>query len=457
MAGHVHLLYSDTMLGATLQRQLQAAFFHVSTSPEGDHDANVKAVRAEEPEVLALIRGPETTFDAVVRLKNSFPHQALVIMDPVPSAWARAAVLQHGADGYVALPVSREDLTLHLTAHVQQARRLDDSGSTEDVLRLLGFDSMALAMPDPSLEGTKLALSHEDPVLKSEFRTTFEANHFEAIEQPFDQPLQAVLDVDGWVLGAVSAAGWRAVLAAIARTRSTADGRHLPIVIAASALPEEGLETLSRLDVQEIWRGSDPDASLCALVQGHVRRHQQSLQRRQALVQSLDLAITDSLTNLFNQRFMMAHLPLQMQIARQSQQPLSLALLDLDGFKKLNDNYGHLAGDQFLIAVAEHLRQHSRMSDSAIRLGGDEFALVLPRLAAADARRVIERLIAGVSTIRHAGALDGQIRISASVGLVTMRPDDWSLTSETLIAAADHRLYAAKKKGGNQIMDTAPL
>jgi len=455
MSGHVHLLCENTTLGATLQRQLQAALFHVTISLEDEHAANVTAIREQEPEVIALVRSPRTSFDDLRKLKKVFSHHSLVIMDPVPSDRAKSRVLGQGADAYLPLPVADDDLTLRLTAQVLQARRLDDSGSTEDVLRLLGFDPLALAMPDSSMAEIRLALCHEDEALETALAQALWEARFEPKEHAFAQPLPPG-PIDGWVVGAVSPAGWRATLAAIAQTRSTPHGRHVPIILAGTALPTEDRETLARLNIQDFWLGSEPDASLALLVEEHVRRHRESIQRREALVQSLDLAITDSLTNLFNQRFLVAHLPLQMQIARQSERPLSLALLDLDGFKGLNGNYGHLAGDQFLIGVADHLRWNSRVSDSAIRMGGDEFALILPNLAEADAHPVVERLIDGIATIHHAGSNDGKVQISASVGLVTLQPDDWSSTGEALIAAADARLYAAKKKGGNQIVDAAP-
>ena len=139
-----------------------------------------------------------------------------------------------------------------------------------------------------------------------------------------------------------------------------------------------------------------------------------------------------------------------------SGESLSLVLLDLDGFKGLNDSFGHLAGDQFLISVASHLRSNSRSADSAIRLGGDEFAMILPNAGAAAARAVVERLVQDIADIDHAGRQDDRIRISASAGVVTMQSKDWSSTADALLAAADNRLYAAKEKGGNQIVDTAP-
>ena len=454
MSGHVHLLYSDTTLCATLQRQLQAAFFHVTACAGDEQAAHIASVRATAPEVVALVRSPSLPLARLAGLKQYFSHQAIVLIDSIPSSQAKAAALQHGADAYLELPMSGDDLTLHLTAQIRQARRLDDAGSTEGVLRLLGFDPMMLAVHDASILGAGLVLSHEDQAFAASLLSVFNSVDFEPKLQPCGQPLQ--LDgVSGAVLGAVSTRGWQSLLAAVAACRSTSIGRHIPIIIAAPTLPAEVRDTVSRLDIQAFWLGVDPDFALTLQVKEHVRRYQQSQQRREALVQSLDLAITDSLTGLFNKRFLMAHLPVQMQIARQSRRSLSLALLDLDGFKGLNDSFGHLAGDQFLISVADRLRQNSRVSDSAIRLGGDEFALVLPNAHAGDARKVLARLIDGIASISHAGSDDNRTPISASAGLVTLEPDDWSSTTEALIAEADSRLYAAKKKGGNQIMDTA--
>lgn len=457
MAGHVHLLYSDTTLGTALQRQLQSLYFHVTSGLLETVATAISDVQAQvdAPEVIAVVREANLNTADLRSLKKAFPSTSLVLADPVPSQRSREQALVHGADSYLPLPSSQDRLSLCLSAQVRRSRRLDEAGSTEHVLRLLGFEPSIFAAPEGEMKESQIIVWHEDADFARGAEGCLVAEGF-AVERPlFDQDAVPV-DKAGMVLGAVTDQGWRTALNRIAKLRAHPDYRSLPITVAGSTLPGPVSGALEKMDFQDFWLGPSPDRLLALMVKEQVRLSQQTEYRRTALTQSLDLAITDGLTELYNRRYLAAHLPLQMQIARQSKRPLSLALFDLDGFKALNDSYGHQAGDQFLIGVAEHLRGNSRASDSAVRLGGDEFALVLPNADLAASRTVVERLITDIASIRHAGSNDSRIRISASAGLVTMPAGDWASTADALIAVADSRLYAAKEKGGNQIVDTAP-
>ncbi|MGB1160223.1 MAG: diguanylate cyclase [Alphaproteobacteria bacterium] len=458
MAGHVHLLYSDTTLGSALQRQLRTLFFHVTHGPLEPEELTASGMQSEglEPEVIAVVRAAGWGSDQLRHLKRAFPRASLVLVDPIPSTHSQELALESGADGYLPLPATNKRLSLGLMAHVRRSRRLDDAGSTEHVLRLLGFEPSIFARPDTSMDESQIAVLHEDADFAHAIKARLDEEGFAAAVAPFEQGVEFI-ETAGLVVGAVSEAGWAKALRTIADIRSQPKCRILPITVASAVLTPAVESALERLDFEDLWLGAEPNRLLALMVKEQVRISRQTEHRKRALTQSLDLAIKDGLTDLYNRRYLAAHLPLQMQIARQSKRPLSLALFDLDGFKTLNDRYGHQAGDQFLIGFAKNLRRHSRASDSAVRLGGDEFALVLPNTDLAAARTVTERLIADIATIRHAGSDDKQIRISASAGLVTMPAGDWASTSDALVAVADSRLYAAKEKGGNQIVDTALL
>lgn len=456
MSGHVHFLYSDTMLGTALQRQVQSAYFHVTGGQADDLDDAIAKVRANQPEVIALVRGQGTDLNHLRGLKHAFPNQSLVLMDPIPSPSSRERSLSLGADMYLPLPASSQQIAFRLSAQVRRSRRLEEAGSTEDVLRLLGFEPTSFAGEDGGLHDGPVLICHEDDDFAQAVQACLTDAGVAAQIAALESPSPISSDKACLVLGAVTDEGWDVVLALTAQTRSQASHRSTPITLASAHVPNRLLSAMDRMDVQDAWIGPAPDPSLSLMVREQVRISAQSKQRRGALAQSLDLAITDGLTGLYNRRYLAAHLPVQMQIARQAQLPLSLALFDLDGFKALNDAYGHQAGDQFLIGVAAHFEQSSRASDSAVRLGGDEFAMVLPNADSQAARTVVQRLVADVADVRHAGSDQGRIKISASAGVVTMLVGDWASTADALIAIADARLYAAKEKGGNQIVDTAP-
>lgn len=148
------------------------------------------------------------------------------------------------------------------------------------------------------------------------------------------------------------------------------------------------------------------------------------------------LAVTDPLTGLANYRWLVDALENEIQRSRRTGRPFSLLLFDLDGLKKVNDNYGHLVGSKALCRVANVLRVNSRSIDTAARYGGDEFALILPETGTNAAQEVASR-------IRDRVERDGEFPpISASVGVAVYAQDGQTL--ETLVGAADQALYRAK-------------
>jgi diguanylate cyclase (GGDEF)-like protein len=158
-------------------------------------------------------------------------------------------------------------------------------------------------------------------------------------------------------------------------------------------------------------------------------------------------AETDALTGLHNRRAFDVHFPLLLADPRA--QPLTLLMLDLDGFKAFNDGHGHPAGDALLREVAQSISAAVRAGDRVYRHGGDEFAVLLPATAPAVGAQVAERIRAAI-TMLDAGA---GTPVTASVGAASS-PDD-ATTCNGLVAAADAALYRAKESGGDRVAEAA--
>ena len=160
------------------------------------------------------------------------------------------------------------------------------------------------------------------------------------------------------------------------------------------------------------------------------------------------LSNTDELTGLANRRRFMAALQAELSRQTRSGQPLCVALLDADHFKRVNDQHGHHAGDEVLRTLGAIMMGTVRTpTDVAARLGGEEFALLLPQTRLEDAQRVCERLRTTVAAQRF--QQDGQAyHVTVSIGLVESQDDD---EPDTLLAAADRQLYRAKDEGRNRV------
>jgi diguanylate cyclase (GGDEF)-like protein len=160
-------------------------------------------------------------------------------------------------------------------------------------------------------------------------------------------------------------------------------------------------------------------------------------------------ARTDGLTSLANHREFQEQLAHEVERAQRFGVPVGLVLLDLDDFKMINDQYGHLAGDNVLKAVSGALRGAIRDIDQASRYGGEEFAVILPHTTVEGATRLAERLRQAIAE-RVASAPDGrQIRITASFGVAGL--PSHAATQVELIATADAALYRAKQSGKNRV------
>ncbi|RKR07658.1 PAS domain S-box-containing protein/diguanylate cyclase (GGDEF)-like protein [Kushneria sinocarnis] len=156
-------------------------------------------------------------------------------------------------------------------------------------------------------------------------------------------------------------------------------------------------------------------------------------------------AQTDALTGLPNRRAFDEALERECARARRTGNALSIAIIDLDHFKRINDRYGHGAGDEVLVALAEVLRSGIRRSDMAARLGGEEFVVLLPETTAAAGAGLAERLREAL----HAASWPVD-RVTASFGVAQY--DAAAMTPKTLLARADEALYAAKAAGRDRVM-----
>jgi diguanylate cyclase (GGDEF)-like protein len=169
---------------------------------------------------------------------------------------------------------------------------------------------------------------------------------------------------------------------------------------------------------------------------------------RNALEEVERLAITDSLTGLYNHRHLFELAGREFQRARRYQLPLSVMMVDIDEFKQVNDTHGHAIGDQVLQGVAECCRKELREVDVIARYGGDEFVALLPETGLSAACQVAERLRKNIAE-RTLDTKAGRITVTVSLGIAVL--DDEHLTAESLIDRADQALYVAKKNGRNRV------
>ena len=160
---------------------------------------------------------------------------------------------------------------------------------------------------------------------------------------------------------------------------------------------------------------------------------------------------TDGLTGTHNRRYLLDCLDREIPRAIRNARPLSVLLIDVDNFKKVNDTYGHLAGDEVLFELCQRMRGVLRTEDILGRFGGEEFAVILTEAAAADAWAGAERIRQAIC-VSPLTTDEATIPVTVSIGIATTDAKaDEMLTAHSLLGRADERLYVAKRAGRNRV------
>jgi diguanylate cyclase (GGDEF)-like protein len=178
-----------------------------------------------------------------------------------------------------------------------------------------------------------------------------------------------------------------------------------------------------------------------------------ALDNATALQKAEALSVTDDLTRLYNSRYLNQALRRETKRASRTGRPLSVLFLDLDGFKMVNDNHGHLAGSKALAETAVIVRGCARETDVVARFGGDEFALILPETGHEGAMAVATRIRDRVAAAQFLASDGLTVHLTVSVGVATL-PDSAG-SAEELLRAADAAMYQVKASGKNGVQTFA--
>jgi diguanylate cyclase (GGDEF)-like protein len=167
------------------------------------------------------------------------------------------------------------------------------------------------------------------------------------------------------------------------------------------------------------------------------------------LRKSEELSITDDLTKLYNSRYLNATLRREVERSKRYRTPVSLIFLDLDGFKTVNDQYGHLWGSRTLVEVGKVIAQTVREIDVVARFGGDEFTVILPQTGPEGAAIIAERVRQRIAETTFLSSYELEVRISASLGIASF--PDHGRSKDDLLARADQAMYVVKGRGKNGV------
>jgi len=441
-----------------LEAKLASEYFNVVTANDGR--SALESVRRERPDIVLLdVMMPEMDGFEVCRRLKADPVTTdipVVMVTALSDVQDRVRGLEAGADDFLTKPVSDVALFARVRSLVRLKRMTDEWRLREETYGRLAAlaDSEPKAIEDT---GPALVVVFEPRPLSARRLVEILSVHTVVHASTGAEVMaRATPDVDLFVLALCEAED---TLRLAADLRAEPATRAVPILLIGE---EEELSRLAKgLDLgatDYLVRPIDRN-ELIARVRTQVRRKRLQERLRETYRRSLSLALTDSLTGLYNRRYMSAHLEgLMARVAAGAAGPALLAL-DLDNFKSINDTFGHPAGDEVLCEIARRMNRHLRAFDLVARYGGEEFVVVMPETSLAVAMTVAERL-------RHAVADEpipsvetpAGIPVTLSIG-VAATIDGGNDSAAALLKRADDALYAAKRLGRNRVIaapDGAP-
>jgi len=434
-----------------LEAKLSCEYYDVITATSGQEA--LEKVQNENPDIVLLdVMMPGMDgFEVCTRIKSNIEtaHIPVVMVTALTDVQDKVRGLEAGADDFLSKPINDTALMARVRSLARLKMAMDEWRIRENAANQFGVTSEKVNVMNEPVEGARILLIEDKDFEKTKIVETLSADinivmsvdhGMKAMEliatQEFDV-LMVSLDLqkeDG--------------LRLCSHLRSNERSRSVPIVM----ISEEG-------DMGRVAHGLEIGAhdyilrpieknELTARVRTQIRRKRFQERLRSTYEISLSMALTDSLTGLYNRRYLEVHLEKLIESNSRSNKALGVIMMDIDHFKAVNDAHGHAVGDEVLKIFAERIKDNLRSFDLVARLGGEEFVAILPDVAPERAYMVAERLRRSIAEVPVTCDVEGGLlSITTSVGGAIINNGGHSIPA--VLERADKALYEAKNNGRN--------
>ncbi|MEA2951525.1 MAG: two-component system, cell cycle response regulator [Alphaproteobacteria bacterium] len=438
-----------------LEARLSAEYFDVTTAMNG-RDALAICERSECDVVLLDVMMPGMDGFEVCRQIKTNPlthHLPVIMVTALDQPSDRVRGLDVGADDFLTKPVS----DVALVARVRSLARLK---MMTDELRMRAVTSREIGIQSPEREAIaetgrngRILLIDDRAASSERLSAMLKGEH--VIDVKVD-PNEAVIhaaegnyDLLIISLGLENFDGLRLC----SQVRSLERTRNLPMLAISEGENNARLVRGLEIGVNDFLLRPVDKNELLARVRTQIRKKRYTERLRDNVQLSIEMAITDPLTGLYNRRYMESHLGSLVEQAASRGKPLTVLILDIDYFKAINDTHGHDAGDDVLREFSVRIRKSIRGIDLACRYGGEEFVIVMPETDMAVATMVAERLRRRIATepfpIQQGSS---ELEVTISAGISSLGTDD---SAAKILKRADQALYRAKRDGRNRVVPDA--
>ncbi|HLT78919.1 MAG TPA: PleD family two-component system response regulator [Ferrovibrio sp.] len=432
-----------------LEAKLTSEYYEVITAGSGPEALEAAVTQKPDLILLDVMMPGMDGFEVCRRLKadSETAHIPVIMVTALGDPEDRVQGLSAGADDFLTKPVDDVAMFARVRSLLRVKLMLDELRMRERTSATLGVISPPVPNVHEDYASARLLVVEDNPrdqvrlqrMIEGQFQIEMTADGAEALVRARNAEYDSVVislalqNPDG--------------LRLCSQFRTTEETRNVPILLLVG--PDDQRQLVKGLEIgvtDYVVRPIDRNEFIARL-RAQVRRKRYQDRLRLHYQQSIEMAVTDSLTGLYNRRYMASHLATLLD--RASQRGTAVLILDLDYFKQVNDTHGHQAGDEVLREIGNRIVRNIRGIDMACRYGGEEFVVLMPDTDIDSAEVVANRLLQAIGgkpvPVRDAG----ELTVTCSIGCTASAPGD---TAESLLKRADDALYEAKNGGRNRII-----
>ncbi len=442
-----------------LEAKLRAEYFDVIGAFSGQEA--IEKAKTEQPDIVLLdVMMPGMDgFEAcrVIKKTPETAHIPIVMVTALDQQADRVAGLEAGADDFLTKPV--EDVALfarvrsltRLKMMTDELRMRYATGQGMGVVDKIDFDVI-----DSLDDQARLFVIDDQQEQADRLRAHLGEKYHISIEADPNVALTRVRSGDFDLVVINMAIEATDPLRLCSSIRSFEETRLTPLLAIVRQGDTRKLVRALDIGVNDYLTRPVDKNELIARVTTQIRRKRYIDQLRSSFQASLEMAVTDQLTGLYNRRYLASHLSAMFDRAYWTGRPLSVMILDIDHFKSVNDTHGHDVGDKVIQQFAERIRSSVRGMDLACRYGGEEFLIAMPDTDKKTAGMVAERIRDDMSTQRvvlNSGR--DELQVTVSIGIASTEDGQKEDSAQKLIKRADEALYKAKTSGRNKVFASA--
>lgn len=436
-----------------LEAKLTSEYFDVLTAFSGPEALEV--ISREHPDIILLdVMMPGMDgFEVCRRIKadKTTAHIPVVMVTALDQPADRVAGLESGADDFLTKPVQDLALFARVRSLVRLKVMMDELRNREATGANMGWDNNEHAPLDFDVptDSNILVVDEQERVLERVARALDGVGDItkmnggedvaeRAREKPFDLIIVSLTmrETDG--------------LRVCSKLRSFEETRHVPILVMVDDGNTKLLVRAMEMGVNDYVVRPVDRMEFLARVKTQLKRKRYADKLWENFHLSMQLATTDAVTGLYNRHYLTSHMETQLQVVQRKGKVLSVMMLDIDHFKRVNDTHGHAVGDRVLKEFSNRIAKNIRGVDLAARYGGEEFVVMMPDTSTDWANMIADRLRQEVADEPFdVGVEAGPLSITVSIGVATSLPEE---APASLLERADKALYSAKKGGRNKVM-----